>query len=61
MQHLMEIEAVRDLVANAPTPSEAVEAVEGYLARNRNSTESIHATVWLLVINQFRLKLKHKE
>lgn len=61
MQHLMEIEAVRDLVANAPTPSEAVEAVENYLVKNRYAPEALHATVWLLVINQFRLKLGFKE
>jgi len=54
----MEIEAVRDLVENAPTPSEAVEAVEGYLARNRDSPEPLHATVWLLVINHFQLRLR---
>lgn len=58
MQHLMEIEAVRDLVANASTPSEAVEAIENYLIKNRDAPEALHATVWLLVINHFQLRLR---
>ena len=61
MQHLMEIEAVRDLVANAPTPSEAVEAVERYLIENLYAPEALHATVWLLVINQFQLRLRRNQ
>ena len=58
MQHIMKIEEVRDLVANAPTPSEAVEAVERYLIENRDAPEALHATVWLLVINHFQLRLR---
>ena len=54
----MKIEEVRDLVANSTTPSEAVEAIESYLIRSQNSREAIHATVWLLVINQFQLRLR---
>lgn len=61
MQHLMQVEEVRDLVVNAASPSEAVEAVEQFLARNKNSYEAIHATVWLLVINQFRLRFKAQD
>lgn len=61
MSDLMKIEEIRDLVVNSPTPSEAVEAVENYLVKNRDAPEALHATVWLLVINQFRLKLGFKE
>lgn len=65
MPDLMKIEEVRDLIAASPCPSAAVDAVETYLSRHRvlthgdvNTYAAIHATVWLLVISQFRLKLK---
>lgn len=61
MTDLMKIENVRDLVANAASPSEAVEAVEKFLVESHNSYDAIHATVWLLVINHFRLKLKSRD
>lgn len=61
MQHIMKIEEVRDLVANSTTPSEAVEAIESYLVRSQNSHEAIHATVWLLVINHFQLRLRKEK
>lgn len=61
MSDLMKIEEIRDLVVNSSTPSEAVEAVESYLVKNSETPEALHATVWLLVINQFRLRLGFKE
>lgn len=68
MPDMMKIEEVRDLIADASCPSLAVDAVETWLHRHRvlthgdtNTYAAIHATVWLLVISQFQLKLKHKE
>lgn len=58
MADLMKIEEIRDLVVNSHTPSEAVEAVENYLIKNRDAPEALHATVWLLVINHFQLRLR---
>jgi hypothetical protein len=55
---VVRVEQVRDLIVNAATPSEAVEAVEGFLAGRRDEPEAIRALVWLAVINQFRLSFK---
>ena len=68
MPDMMKIEEVRDLITTASCPSLAVDAVETWLHRHRvlthgdtNTYAAINATVWLLVISQFQLKLKHKE
>jgi hypothetical protein len=57
----MRIEEVRDLIVSATTPSEAVEAIEGCLARCANDPEVIHALVWLAVIDHYRLNFKRSE
>ncbi|PKN97096.1 MAG: hypothetical protein CVU43_17845 [Chloroflexi bacterium HGW-Chloroflexi-5] len=68
MPDMMKIEEVRDLIAASACPSAAVDTVETYLSRHRvlthgdtNTYAAINATVWLLVISQFKLRLKHKE
>lgn len=68
MPDMMKIEEVRDLIADASCPSLAVDAVETWLHRHRvlthgdtNTYAAINATVWLLVISQFRLRLTNKE
>lgn len=65
MPDLMKIEEVRELIAASPCPSAAVDAVETYLSRHRvltrgdtNTYAAINATVWLLVISQFTLRLR---
>ncbi len=54
----MKIEEIRDLVASSETPSEAVDAVEKFLVESHNSYDIIHAIVWLLVIDHFKLRLR---
>ncbi|MEW6708294.1 MAG: hypothetical protein AB1403_00595 [Candidatus Riflebacteria bacterium] len=55
---VMRVEEVRDLIVLSATPSEAVEAIEGLLAESANDPEVIHALVWLMVIDHYRLNFK---